>query len=132
LTWSGEIVQELRPSLVGVRRYRIHAAAESLKEFIEGHGGVADDLARRMARRRVQGMAVPRRKEIAEHFARVGIRDDTFPVQVIAQERRDHDVKGPAPVQTLQRGAETSRQLLHTRLVGLRLRRNIALAIVRS
>ena len=101
-----------------------------MKKLIEGRGWVTEDLAGRIAHRRVQGMAVPRREEIAEHFARVGIRDDTFPVQVIAQERSDHDVKGPAPVQALQGGAKASRQLLHPRVIGLR--RSVALPIVVS
>jgi hypothetical protein len=132
LTRSGENSRELRPSLVGVGRYRVHAVAESPKEFIESHGAITKDLAGRVTRRRVQGMAFPRRKEIAKHFARIGIRDDPFLVQVIAQQRRDDDVKRPAPVQAIQGGAETSRQLLRTRLIGPRLRLDVAPMIVRS
>jgi len=85
--------------------------------LIESHGGIAEDLASRRTRRRIQGVSIARWEEVAKHLPRVGIRDDAFPVQVIADERRDHDVKGATPVQTVQGRTEPSRQLLHTRLI---------------
>jgi hypothetical protein len=76
-------------------------------------------------------MAVSRREEVAEDSARIGIRHDELAVQVVADERSDHDVEGAAPVQALQGRTEASRQLLHSRLLGLRLSPGVALAMVR-
>jgi hypothetical protein len=91
----------------------------SAQDVIQSQGRIAEHGAMRWACCRVQGVAFARGKEEGEDSTRVGIRDGEFPIEVVADERREHNVHGAASVQPFQGGPETSRQLLQAGVIGL-------------
>jgi hypothetical protein len=104
--------------------------AESADEVIECHGRIADHIPMGWARRGVQGVSLAWREEVGEDSTRVGIRDDEFPLEVLAEERGDHNVQGAAAVQSLQSRPEPSRQVLQAGIIDLRLQLCFAWAMV--
>jgi len=91
----------------------------SAQDVVQSQGRIAEHGAMRWARRGVQRVAFARGEEEGEDPARVGIHDGEFPVEVVAEERREHNVHGPASVQPFQGRPETSRQLLQAGIIGL-------------
>ncbi len=91
----------------------------SAQDVVQSQRRIAEHAAMGWACCRVQGVSFARGKEEGEGSPRVGIHDGEFSVQVLADERREHDVRGAASVQPFQGRPETSRQLFQAGIIGL-------------